>query len=113
MNERAFRPKEVIFDRHISLGSILSAITALGAVAGVYAAFQANAAVQEEKVLQIEGRISRLEANREMDRKEIQQTLGRIEEALGEIKVSLATKRDIRDDHSEVPRRRPAVAQND
>jgi septal ring factor EnvC (AmiA/AmiB activator) len=96
--------REPVFDRHISLGSILSALTALGAVFGVYVALRSDVAVQKERSSQMELRITRLEENRESDRKDIQQSLNRIEQSLKEIEVTLATKQDIRDQQ---PRFRP------
>lgn len=102
-----------IYDKHVSLGSIISTavsvIAALGAAAGVWAAVKSEIAVQGKGIESVEHRVQRLELGRDTDRQELNETLREINSKLADIQVSLATKEDIRNTLKEpdAGRRRP------
>lgn len=93
-----------LFERHISIGSILAIIASVGSAAGVYATVKSDLAVTRQNDAVITARIERLEQARESDRKELYEALRSIDGRLSDIQVSLATKQDIRDSDE---RRRP------
>lgn len=90
-----------LFDRHVSLGSLISTVVsvlaAFGAAAGVWAATQSSITAQGKDIEHVINRMAKLEASRDADRMEINQSLREINVRLSEIQVSLATKQDIRD----------------
>lgn len=89
-----------IYDRHVSLGSIISTtvsvLAAFGAAAGVWAATQSQNAVQTKEISHIDTRVTRIEHQRDQDQRELNQTLREINSKLGDIQVALATKEDIK-----------------